>query len=79
MTAIVRLSSKGQLTLPAAVREQLQLEQGDALELTVADGRLTLTPLGSFEDITRDAMALIKPGTSPVTDVSGYYAEHRYA
>ncbi|HMR50826.1 MAG TPA: AbrB/MazE/SpoVT family DNA-binding domain-containing protein [Arachnia sp.] len=79
MTATVRLSSKGQLTLPVAVREQLGLEQGDALELTVQDGQLLLSPVGRFEDITSDVMTMIKPGTTPITDVAGYYAEHRLA
>lgn len=77
MTVTVRLSSKGQLTLPAAVREQLRLEQGDPLELDVVDGRVVLSPIGGFAELTAEAMTLIKPGTPPVTDVAGYYAEHR--
>lgn len=38
------MTSKGQLTLPKAVREELALEAGDRLLLTVVDGRLVGIP-----------------------------------
>ncbi|MFT3889091.1 MAG: AbrB/MazE/SpoVT family DNA-binding domain-containing protein [Arachnia sp.] len=79
MTTTVRLSSKGQLTLPAAVREELGLEQGDTLELALVDGKVVLSPVGGFDDITADVMALISPDITPITDVSAYYTQHRRA
>ncbi len=40
---LATLTSKGQLTLPKAVRDQLALKQGDRLRVAVArNGRLTL-------------------------------------
>ena len=38
------LRTKGVLTLPRAVREQLHLEPGDNLLVSVEDGRIVLTP-----------------------------------
>ncbi len=40
---LATLTSKGQLTLPKAIRERLALEQGDRLRVAISrDGRLTL-------------------------------------
>jgi AbrB family looped-hinge helix DNA binding protein len=38
------LRSKGVLTIPLAVREQLHLKPGDNLLITVRDGQIVLTP-----------------------------------
>ncbi len=38
----------------------------------MVDDRQAPSPVGNFDDITADAMALVKPGTTPVTDVGGY-------
>jgi AbrB family looped-hinge helix DNA binding protein len=43
---IVTLTSKGQLTLPKAIREQLKLDAGSKLDFHVApDGTLTARPM----------------------------------
>lgn len=42
--ATTTLTSKGQITLPKAIRERLALKQGDRLRVAVdSDGRMTLT------------------------------------
>jgi AbrB family looped-hinge helix DNA binding protein len=38
------LRTKGVVTIPQAVREELHLETGDNLLVTVEDGRIVLTP-----------------------------------
>ncbi|RSM59522.1 AbrB family transcriptional regulator [Actinoplanes sp. ATCC 53533] len=38
------LRSKGVLTIPLAIREQLHLEPGDNLLVTVREGQIVLTP-----------------------------------
>ncbi len=50
----VTLSSKGQLTLPTAVRRRLQLDAGDKLRLTLRDdGTLELQkpPYATVDDV----------------------------
>ena len=37
---------KGQVTIPAEIRERMALEEGDDLEVTVEGGRIVLTPAG---------------------------------
>jgi antitoxin MazE len=42
--SFVKLKGKGQMTLPAAIREQLSLNEGDLLEANVEKGKIVLTP-----------------------------------
>ena len=41
---LTKVKPKGQVTIPAEIRERLALEEGDPLEVTVEDGRIVLTP-----------------------------------
>ena len=43
--AVVSLSSKGQLTLPEAVRKKLGLAKGDMLQIEEKDGKIILSPV----------------------------------
>jgi AbrB family looped-hinge helix DNA binding protein len=42
MREVSRLTSKGQITIPKAVREALSLAEGDLLVFAVADGQATM-------------------------------------
>ena len=42
--SIVKLKGKGQMTLPASIREQLLLDEGALLEASIEEGRIVLTP-----------------------------------
>ncbi|MEO8327798.1 MAG: AbrB/MazE/SpoVT family DNA-binding domain-containing protein [Nitrospirota bacterium] len=49
--AAATLTSKGQITLPKKIREQLKLQPGDRVEFLVGpDGRITVWPVTS--DVT---------------------------
>ncbi len=39
---IAKLSSKGQITIPVAIRELLQLNQGDKVLFIVEDGKVCI-------------------------------------
>ena len=39
-----KLKPRGQVTIPAEIRERLSLVDGDSLEVTIEDGRIVLTP-----------------------------------
>lgn len=41
---LTRIKQKGQITLPAEVRDELGLEEGDYLEVAAEGGRVVLTP-----------------------------------
>ncbi len=52
MDAIGRVSSKGQITIPQAVREALGLKQGDAVLFRVADGQTTIRRIPDLMEIS---------------------------
>ena len=41
---LVKLKHKGQMTIPAEIRDRLQLQQGDLLEATTDGRSVILTP-----------------------------------
>ncbi|MEO5886783.1 MAG: AbrB/MazE/SpoVT family DNA-binding domain-containing protein [Anaerolineales bacterium] len=42
---LLRLSSKGQLVIPKAIRESLRLKNGDQFQVRVIDGKIVLEPV----------------------------------
>lgn len=52
------LTSKGQMTLPKAVRETLRLKAGDRLDVVIEDRRIILTPATLHLD---DICAILPP------------------
>ena len=42
--ALVRIKGKYQVTIPTGIRNALELEEGDMLEIEVQDGKLIFTP-----------------------------------
>lgn len=42
MTELVKVSSKGLLTLPKSIREQLNISVGDYLDVTIETGKVIL-------------------------------------
>jgi AbrB family looped-hinge helix DNA binding protein len=51
MDVAATLSSKGQLTVPKAVRDALDLHEGDRVVFRVANGRAVLSRTQSFVDL----------------------------
>jgi AbrB family looped-hinge helix DNA binding protein len=47
----VKISEKGQITLPAAARKQLGLNPSSLAEIEVLDGALMIRPLRSIRDV----------------------------
>ncbi|TXL74890.1 AbrB/MazE/SpoVT family DNA-binding domain-containing protein [Vineibacter terrae] len=50
MREISRLTSKGQITIPKAVRDALSLSEGDLLAFAVADGQATMRKIAVKAD-----------------------------
>lgn len=78
MKTILTISSKGQLTLPAAVRKSMGLKKGDRLEASFDDDqqRITITRIAAIADLSARVSGYAKD-TKPVTDVDAYYQAHR--
>ncbi|HEC35582.1 MAG TPA: AbrB/MazE/SpoVT family DNA-binding domain-containing protein [Anaerolineae bacterium] len=44
MATLVKVTRSGQITIPAAIRQALNLREGDYVEVSLADDRIILTP-----------------------------------
>lgn len=55
---VVRLSSKGQIVIPAAIRRRLRLKTGQPLSIRA--GLKSEVILSAFEDPSREAEALLR-------------------
>jgi antitoxin PrlF len=59
------VTSKGQITIPKAIRDLLQVKTGDRVDFVVADGSVVLRPgtldLGSLRGL------LHRPGRKPIS------------
>ena len=63
--AVATLTSKGQITIPKEIREQLQVQTGDRIEFLIGtDGQITICPATS--DVTTLKGLIPKP-RRPVT------------
>ena len=64
-----RLSRKGQVTIPKAVRETLQLNPGDLVAYQVSGGVVTLRRLEPFDESFHAALAdTLEEWASPEDD-----------
>ena len=60
------LTSKGQITLPKAIRELLRLDTGDSVEFVIAENGDVQVRAGRYD--VRDLRGLLrKPGRKPVS------------
>ena len=44
MATLVKVTRSGQITIPAAIREELDIQEGDHVEVTGVDDKVVLTP-----------------------------------
>lgn len=61
---IVKVKTKGQVTLPTAVRKQIGLKVGDLLEINESKGTLVLTPQTMIDRRLAQSFADFKAGRS---------------
>ena len=62
--SIVKVKTKGQVTLSALLREQVGLKVGDLLEVKEEKGKIVLTPQTIIDRRLAEAMADFKAGRS---------------
>lgn len=63
----IRVRRKGQMTLPAEVREDLSLDDGDLIHLRKVDGNYVLSTAADWVDSTAGALSKYAKGEPPVT------------
>lgn len=52
----MRITSKGQVTIPQAIREQAGLRPGSEVEFHIAEGKVVLTPVARPKSWAREAL-----------------------
>jgi len=74
MTTIT-LSSRGQIVIPAIIREKLNMEAGDQLtiEYDEESKELTLRRVETIDEMATRFTSWIKPGTPPLMDTRAFY------
>ncbi len=68
MTHTVTVTSKGQLTLPAKIREALGIRQGTRLEVETADGGILLKPVRRLSEMKGAAKKALA-GSTPLSQL----------
>ncbi|MFY9853376.1 MAG: AbrB/MazE/SpoVT family DNA-binding domain-containing protein [Terracidiphilus sp.] len=77
LQARVRVSAKGRVVIPAAIRNSLGIAEGGVLELRVVDGEVRASTLRSrIQRVQERASRYVKPGTLVSDELS---AERREA
>ncbi|WP_203641210.1 AbrB/MazE/SpoVT family DNA-binding domain-containing protein [Levilactobacillus andaensis] len=72
---VVKISGKGQVVIPAAIRQSLDLTAGDRLNVTVVNGRVVMEKL-PVAAVWREIVAQI-PVEQVVLDEAGHYDVER--
>lgn len=77
LQARVRVSAKGRVVIPAAIRNSLGIAEGGVLELRVVDGEVRASTLRSrIQRVQERASRYVRPGTLVSDELS---AERREA
>jgi bifunctional DNA-binding transcriptional regulator/antitoxin component of YhaV-PrlF toxin-antitoxin module len=80
MKESITITSKGQTTLPVAIRRKLGIgKAGGTLKISFneRDGKVTITKPVSVAELGERVSRHIKPGTKPVENVDEYYQKKR--
>jgi AbrB family looped-hinge helix DNA binding protein len=75
VTATAKVSSKGQIVLPAQLRRRIGLAAGDAvvIDFDEASQEIRLRRRENWDEMSARFKSWIKPGTPPLLDVHELY------
>jgi AbrB family looped-hinge helix DNA binding protein len=84
MTQYTTLTTKGQLTIPAAFRESLDLQAGKRIAISFIDGTICIRPQSSLDEVRpllQEEMRKKKTLMTPVASGDGMtaYVNGKYA
>lgn len=80
MTKTITITSKGQTTLPVAIRRKLGLDKaGGVLNIRFNEhnGELIISKAADAAELSNRLSRHIRPGTTPLTAVDEYYQKNR--
>lgn len=70
------VSSKGQVTLPLAIRKRLGIKAGDKVDFPVKDGTVTVVPAREPGNPFKDWIGLY-PAFKSIEEINNYYSDIR--
>lgn len=76
MRVSATVSSKGQVTIPLAVRRRLGLQQGDQVDFIVEDGLTILRPARGSDDPFKEFVGALG-GFADVDEINAWVSELR--
>lgn len=77
MSKTITITSKGQTTIPAAIRKSLNIPAGGGvlnIDFDQDTGIVTIVKQKTIEEISEKLSSYIKPGTKPLEDVDALYS-----
>ena len=77
MKDIATVTSKGQITVPMAVRSRLGLKEGDRIEFITQDGRTTIRPVRGEENPFADFAGSLGTFAGGPQEISAWISELR--
>jgi len=80
MKDTITVTSKGQTTIPAPIRNKLGLgKKGGVLKMSFNESKdeLVISKTLSIDDLSNKLSGYVKPYTKPLVDVDGYYQASR--
>lgn len=80
MKTTLKVTSKGQTTIPAPVRRKLGLDnKGGMLVMNFNEhkGELVISKATSIDELSKKLSSYIKPGIKPLVDADAFYQANR--
>ena len=76
---VARMSSKGQIVIPAQIRRQVGLSAGDVVEIDTDESgtELRLRKAETLEEMADRFTKFLKPGTPALVDAAAHYRTRR--
>jgi len=80
MKTSLTITSKGQTTIPAPIRQKLGLDKGGGvlqMRFDASRGELVITKALDIDELSEKLSGYIKPGTAPLVDIDAFYQANR--
>jgi AbrB family looped-hinge helix DNA binding protein len=73
MATIAKISSQGQITIPARLRQIIGVEPNERVLIHQKNDSIVVSKLPEHDKLVEKWTSSIKPGIEPLTDVDGFY------
>ena len=75
-SGVLTMSSKGQITIPASLREKFDFHPKHKIRYTVEGDSINLQRDMTLDEAAEYFTSLIKPGVKPITNLNEWFEEN---